>query len=204
MLCQLDILNKTFDRQQTFQSNYRGPALYEVKLKPFAFERKVYLLLTIKDVTHFNQISFLQKINENKSSMLAQVAHEFRTPLNCISLMVENMMESVTEEQADEYLKPIQISAKTLLSYVNDLLDVAQLKAGKFKLIYVKFDLRELVLEIQKFLRPQLEAKGNMALVDIVPNKPLIIYSDPNRIRQILFNLVSNSNKFTNKGTITI
>lgn len=87
--------------------------ILEIKLRPYIYEQQIHVLILIEDFTPFNQITVLQQINENKSKMLYQVAHEFRTPLNCIILLVEHLYEvlDMNSDVVQSYLKPIEMSA---------------------------------------------------------------------------------------------
>ncbi|EAS00133.2 phospholipid-translocating P-type ATPase, flippase family protein (macronuclear) [Tetrahymena thermophila SB210] len=178
--------------------------IFEVTCIPCIIEGQPSVLFVVKDVTHFNQIKLLKHINKNKSQMLSQVAHEFRTPLNCIISMMDLASITNPQSQIQQYLKPALTSAKQLNSMVNDLLDLAQLKAGKFSLNMESFNLQELISQIVVLMSIQSEQKGLALISNIDPQIPNSIYSDPNRLRQIIINLVGNSLKFTKKGSITI
>lgn len=90
----------------------------------------------IKDVSVFNQYKVLQKINANKTNMLNMVAHELKTPLNCILIISQQLNDNFLNhpEFTEKYLFPINSSASQIQRLVTDLLDLAQLRAGKFKL----------------------------------------------------------------------
>ncbi|KAL4478637.1 hypothetical protein ABPG74_006872 [Tetrahymena malaccensis] len=178
--------------------------IFEVTCIPCIIESQPSVLFVVKDVTHFNQIKLLKHINKNKSQMLSQVAHEFRTPLNCIISMMELASITNPSSQIQQYLKPALTSAKQLNSMVNDLLDLAQVKAGKFSLNMESFNLQELISQIVLLMSFQSDQKGLALIPNIDPQIPNQIYSDPNRLRQIIINLVGNSLKFTKKGSITI
>ena len=95
----------------------------------------------------------------NKTKAVSYVSHEMRTPLNCIIGML-NMMEPILEEKnVDEFLLPALNSAKFLLNLLNDLLDVAQIQAGTFKLVLVEIELKMLLLDVMSMIEIQAKVK---------------------------------------------
>ncbi|KAL4470889.1 hypothetical protein ABPG72_005923 [Tetrahymena utriculariae] len=200
----LNIQSVSNSKSDTSDNVENCKKIFEVTCIPCIIESQPSVLFVVKDVTHFNQIKLLKHINKNKSQMLSQVAHEFRTPLNCIISMMELASINNPSSQIQQYLKPALTSAKQLNSMVNDLLDLAQVKAGKFSLNMESFNLQELISQIVVLMSFQSDQKGLSLISNIDPQIPNQVYSDPNRLRQIIINLVGNSLKFTKKGSITI
>ncbi|GMR19798.1 MAG: hypothetical protein BMS9Abin36_0393 [Gammaproteobacteria bacterium] len=147
-----------------------------------------------------------EESNTAKSQFLANMSHELRTPMNAIigySEMLEEDAESEGNKQAAEDLRKIQSAAQHLLELINDILDLSKIEAGKMDLHPESFGVGLLVQEVVQTILP-LAAKNNNEIVIICPKKVGVMHSDAMKLRQILLNLLSNANKFTEHGTITI
>lgn len=142
-----------------------------------------------------------------KSKFLASMSHELRTPLNAIIGYSEMLKDDLTQTGASDMvgdLDKILLSARHLLAVISDILDVSKLEAGKMEFEVQSFDLREVVEEATTLMLPLIEKNEN-TLESIFPdNGPLVITTDRVRVRQVLFNLLSNAAKFTEKGHISI
>lgn len=144
--------------------------------------------------------------NITKSQFLANMSHELRTPLNAIIGYSEMLLEEandIGEIALVPDLNKIQFSGKHLLSLINDILDLSKIEAGKMELYIEKFDVCSLVHEIAGTIEPLVQKQSNKLITHCEPSVGMI-ESDLTRIRQILFNLLSNANKFTENGTITL
>lgn len=162
------------------------------------------ILCIFKDISSSKNIKKLIMINENKAKTISFVSHEIRTPLNCIINMLKIVENKIDEEIYDKIIKPAENSAEFLLNLVNDLLDMAQIEAGKFKLNYIEFDLKMLLSDIITLIKIQAESRKIELELRYNSKLPEAIKSDPNRIRQIIINLLGNALKFTTKGRIKI
>ena len=141
-----------------------------------------------------------------KSDFLANMSHELRTPLNATIGYAELMLEEAEDMGHDMYipdLKKIQSAGRHLLSLINDILDLSKIEAGKIDLYFETFDIREMVDEVAGTVMP-LTAKNNNTLVVTCAEDIGDMHSDMTRIRQVLFNLLSNASKFTENGNITL
>lgn len=144
--------------------------------------------------------------NREKSAFLANMSHELRTPLNAIigySALLEEDAAEHGDDAAAKDLRKIAAAGHHLLTLINDVLDLSKIEAGKMLLQPDTFVVRSLVDETLVLIEPLL-AKGNNRLEVQVSTGDSPMHADPVRIRQILFNLISNACKFTRDGTITV
>lgn len=145
-----------------------------------------------------------KRANEAKSAFLATMSHEIRTPLNGITGSLDLLERSLTEESQLKFSRIARSSAKMLLKVINDILDFSKIEAGKLELEQIDFDLRQLLDDAATILEPQAKSRGLELFVDISPDRPLPMRGDPDRLRQIVVNLLNNAIKFTAKGSVTL
>jgi len=143
----------------------------------------------------------LKRVQQFKSDFFAQVSHEMRTPLNSISGLVSLIMED--QKKTEEYLPALQATSKHLNSIINDILDLSKIDAGKLTFEAVDFDLTALAHSIMKGFEFGALEQG-ISLNLSVPDEPILVKSDPTRVAQVLYNLVGNSLKFTEKGYVSL
>lgn len=144
--------------------------------------------------------------NEAKSRFLASVSHELRTPLNAIIGYSEMLQEIVAEDGNRQYiadLERIHAAARHQLTLINDILDLSKVEAGKMTVLVEEFDVVPLVNEVVSTVQP-LVAKGETKLSVLCEENVGRMRSDPTKVRQILFNLLSNAAKFTPRGEIRV
>jgi signal transduction histidine kinase len=134
------------------------------------------------------------------------MSHELRTPLNAIigySEMLQEEAEEVGDEAYIPDLQKVNAAGKHLLGLINDILDLSKIEAGRMDLLLEDFDVRQLVHDVQAIVQPLVEKNGN-ALVVECPDDIGSMHADQTKVRQALFNLLSNAAKFTDHGTITL
>ncbi|CAD8102043.1 unnamed protein product [Paramecium primaurelia] len=158
------------------------------------------ILIICRDVTHRQKIRYLKEYDIQKSKMLSFVSHEYRQPLGCIIQMIEfALQQNVIYKNAEitEDLQAALDNSKYMLNLSNDLLDLAQIKNGKFKIQKVPFNLEKLIIESIKMFALKAKIKNLQLECDYNESLPKFIISDKNRIKQIIVNLLGNAFKFT-------
>jgi PAS domain S-box-containing protein len=139
-----------------------------------------------------------------KSDFIAVVSHEVRTPMNGVLGMARLMLETPLIGEQREYAQTIVDSGESLLTILNDLLDISKLEAGKLEIEEITFSPRRLIADTANIMRPRAVEKGlkiNFKISDSVPDA---VIGDANRLRQIVFNLISNAIKFTDTGEVDL
>jgi PAS domain S-box-containing protein len=141
-----------------------------------------------------------------KSTFLANMSHELRTPLNAI-IGYSEILEEIAVDDGLKYLIPdlhkIYGAGRHLLTLINDILDLSKIEAGRMELYLESFDLGNLIEEVVATLHPLVEKNRNQLQVSCSPNLG-VMYADLTKVRQILFNLLSNALKFTEAGTVLL
>ena len=145
-----------------------------------------------------------EKANRAKSEFLANMSHEMRTPLNGIFGMVELALECGASPEQREYLGMLKDSAVTLLSVIDDILDLSRIEAGKLELVREPFDLRASLEPTLNLLTLRARQKKIELVCAIEPDVPNFLVGDFGRLRQVLMNLLSNATKFTEAGGIPL
>ena len=148
----------------------------------------------------------LQQANRAKSVFLANMSHELRTPLNAIMGYSEMLQEEALERKLDGFgsdLEKINGAGRHLLALINDILDLSKIEAGKMELFLESFDLAKMIDEVAATIRPLVERNANTLRIER-PSNLGAMHADQIKVRQGLFNLLSNAAKFTHEGSITL
>lgn len=188
---------------------------YRWEMRPWKTEANEIggVLLWMGNITHTKTVrdelyeskEAAEAANRSKSTFLANMSHELRTPLNAIIGYSEMLSEEAQDDGYKEIasdLEKIRGAGKHLLSLINDILDISKIEAGRMDLYIEAFDLNTLMLEIEATTTPLIEEKENRFSLRGEPNLGNM-YADLTKVRQVLFNLISNAAKFTQQGEIT-
>lgn len=193
-------LAKTFGVTEDFE------CYYEWKGTKCMWGDEVACILTASEITSWmSSKTRLEQESESKSTLLRFVSHELRTPTNAILNLVSTVMASpnLTPTQKSD-LSIVVTSTHFLLSVINDLLDFSRMVAEKFSLVKQSFDVRKEVSETVQLVELQCVQKGLFLKLKMDELVPKNVYTDPNRLKQILINLLGNALKFTFQGGICV
>ena len=139
-----------------------------------------------------------------KSDFLAVMSHEMRTPLNGVVGMTELLLDTRLDDEQREYVESLRTCSTALLGIIDDVLDFSKMEAGKLELEMIDFDLRRTIDEIVELFAERAHRKGIELAAVIDPRMPSALRGDPNRLRQILTNLLGNALKFTERGEVVL
>jgi PAS domain S-box-containing protein len=185
---------------------YCGPAVTELQpltrlASRIAHERHLY---KEAETQRLHYLQALKAASDAKTTFISHISHEIRNPLTGIIGLLDLISEDPLNPENSEYIKGAQSASLTVLSLLNDTLDIAKIEAGQFKLESIEFNPFRLAQEVVQPFSLQAKKKGidlNLMIASEIPDH---LIGDPTRLRQIFFNLLSNALKFTKHGTISV
>ncbi len=188
------------------------PVPVEVALTPYRNGRQWNATAFVRDArAHKQQEEALRQAKERaeeatrvKSLFLATMSHELRTPLSGVIGMLQLSLRNEMPPQPQAQVKLALSNAESLLAIINDILDYSKIEAGKMSFEQVDFDVLEMVQALNALLDLRAQEKGLSLLCKVDPGVPRWLRSDPVRLRQILFNLIGNALKFTERGFVEV
>ena len=142
--------------------------------------------------------------NIAKSSFLANMSHEIRTPINAIMGMNSMILRDSKEDETKDKAHEIENASKTLLSLINDILDLSKVESGKMEVVPVEYDLSTVIYDVTNMISFKAKNKQLELIVNVDENLPDRLYGDDVRIRQILINILNNAVKYTERGSVTL
>nr|WP_281358250.1 ATP-binding protein [Pseudoalteromonas caenipelagi] len=145
-----------------------------------------------------------EESSEVKSAFISNISHEMRTPLNGILGTLELVRRDIVSQQQSNYLEMMGTSAKTLLSLINDVLDLSKIEAGKLEIDSQPFNPIQLIEHVASSVGIKAQQKHLQYFLDLTDVRYLSLTGDAGRLKQILYNLISNAIKFTVKGGVYI
>ncbi|CAD8170466.1 unnamed protein product [Paramecium pentaurelia] len=175
----------------------------QVVLSPLIYKLKPQIVIFVSDITEDPYITQLLNTTKNNDFLISDISQKIKQPLNCTISMLEIIMNTTPQEIKEKYISPALAGCKLLINTANDILDYAQLqKKDKLDLIQMDVQIQEFLTDIINVVKSQAIFRGLKISVNIKQNVPQFIRTDPNRLRQILLNLLVTSIQATVRGSI--
>jgi CheY-like chemotaxis protein len=145
-----------------------------------------------------------RQANEAKSLFLATMSHEIREPMNGVIGMTRLLLDTPLSDEQRSYIEAVFDAGQSLLTIINDILDLSRIEAGALELDCIDFDLKGVLEGAIAMVEPRARAKALPLVLDLAPDLPATLRGDPGRLRQVLVNLLSNAVKFTAAGEVRL
>ncbi|RKM61369.1 hybrid sensor histidine kinase/response regulator [Butyrivibrio sp. CB08] len=142
--------------------------------------------------------------NKAKSDFLANMSHEIRTPLNGILGMDEMIIRESRESRIKQYALEIKSAGNTLLSIINDILDMSKIESGNFEIVPIDYEVSSVLNDVLNMTRPRAGKKGLEYVFQVSPDIPSTLNGDEIRIRQVILNIINNAIKYTQEGSVSV
>lgn len=164
------------------------------------------------DITHLKEMEFelkdakrkAEESSKAKAMFLANMSHEIRTPLNGIVGMAEQLAQSQLDADQRYFTDIMRSASSTLLSIINDVLDISKIESGKFSIETIAFNLNETVKRTLSIFEDKAKQAGISLDIDLMDDRGISHLGDPHRLSQVLFNIVGNAIKFTHAGYVRV
>lgn len=145
-----------------------------------------------------------QEATRSKSRFLANMSHEIRTPINSVIGMNEMILRESGEKEICDYASEVKNAAESLLSIINDILDITKIEEGRLTLVTVKYSLDDLISDVNNLIKFRAEAKNLQFEIAADSSLPSVLLGDDIHLKQILTNLLTNAVKYTHKGSVRL
>ncbi|MBO5373324.1 MAG: response regulator [Lachnospiraceae bacterium] len=142
--------------------------------------------------------------NQAKSDFLANMSHEIRTPINAVMGMNEMILRECADENIKEYAINVQSASKTLLSLINDILDLSKIEAGKMEIVEDSYKLSTVLNDVVNMIQIKAKQKNLDFYVEVDESIPDALFGDEVRIRQVMVNILNNAVKYTKAGSVSL
>jgi len=206
------VSKQMFKHQREFRKQGGEIFFAEVIGSVIDFNGEKSLLLILHDITVHHEVenrlreakNAAEEANSLKARFFANASHEIRTPMTAIIGLTELAVDACQEEKLKRLIELIRTSSKAMLTLLNDILELAQIESGKLAINPVQFNLPLLLHDLIEIIRFQAEKNAVRAELKVAATIPEIVIADPDRIRQILLNLLANAVRFTRHGVISL
>ncbi|NQZ91237.1 MAG: aerobic respiration two-component sensor histidine kinase ArcB [Moritella sp.] len=198
-------LPETYEQWLTYPDGHK--ACFELRKVPFFGQRNEYIgvLGYGRDITERKKYQdALEKASRDKTTFISTISHELRTPLNGVVGLSRILLDSSLNVEQRQHLNTIYVSAQTMGNIFNDIIDLDKFDRRKFEIVNQPIEFRSFLNDIETLALLQVEQKGLVLAFEIFGDIPDFINADGTRMRQVLWNLVSNAVKFTDSGEISI
>ncbi|MFH7320659.1 ATP-binding protein [Desulfurivibrio sp. D14AmB] len=197
---QIEVLKR--QHSELIEDNYRQYRIHQEREQEYARNLESEIARQTAELRKTN--ARLEEISRHKSEFLANMSHELRTPMNAIIGFAELLANTPLSGEQDEYCRTIRQASASLLTQINDILDLAKIEAGKLELAPAPFNLDELLAGVTAIFALSAKSKGINLSVYRDPALPVQLLADGHRLHQVLLNLLGNAVKFTERGGVEL
>ncbi|MDD9877421.1 MAG: CHASE domain-containing protein [Magnetovibrio sp.] len=195
----VDVRTRELDANQAQMKKY----VEKLEVSQEALRKRTWEMSKLADDFR-DQKNLAESSEKSKSEFLASMSHEIRTPMAGVLGLADVLLESDLDNAQRDTVRKIKSAGQSLLTILNDILDLSKLEVGKLQIEAIDFQIGEVINDAIDLVRNRAEEKGLYLSVDILKSLPQAVCGDPTRIRQVLINLVGNAVKFTHEGGVSV